>query len=927
MGGVAVALKVGELYSTISLDASKFNQGVAAAQKQIEGMTTKLSQMSLSWNKVDQQLARISNNMRRSGIAMSKALTAPLVAIGGVAVKAALDVDEALDIIARGTGAQGEALKGLEQEWRKLATSVTQSFEDSAKVIADYNTRLGLTGKALRDLSKQALDASRMIGEDVNAVVAESAKAMQSWGVEADQMSVFLDKIFKASQDTGVGMSTLSSQLYYYAASLKSLGFDLNSSIALLAQFEREGVNLERIMSSLAMGLNQMARAGVTDANQAFAQLVREIQTAKTNAEATSIAVKVFGRSGAEMAVAIREGRFSVEALADALQRADGIIQQTSASTDSFDEKIVRVKNSIKLALEPLGTEMLNIAESVIPTLQRKSEEFATSIANMSDSSRKKIVEFAGTLAVGGPLLIAISATINAVRNLSSVVMAAFALPGSPWVLAAAAIAAVTYELYKFSKAQEQITGRTSAEVLDRSKYMKQAGEIFAERHGKYPITAQEYQELDKIIDELMSKERKAKIEITPTVTAPKKSPPTAGAAIDLSKLLGPGGEKATDEASKAVKAITDQVEYMGMSYETAIASLEKMKASLTPLSDAWKLATDTIKKYREELANSTQDQARLAGISAAAEIKRIEKVKQMQLEAQEAAAEGVRRFWQDVNWEYNQGLISAQEYFDMLSGELDRVTQGSEEWRAHFSELQRIALDIAKQRLDPLVASLQQGKITTDEFIASAEVLKGQFNDLPLVVDKIDETVKQVAESTRNSIDLVRDLGMTFESAFEQAIFAGNSLRDVLQGLLEDIARIILRQSIIKPLVGGLLGGLLGGFGFASGGVIQSGRIMPFAKGGIVTSPTIFPMANGAGLMGEAGPEAIMPLKRTSSGELGVKAEGGVDHISVTMNINAVDAKSFVDLINSNRTVIESIVVNNFTRNGRIRRVIQEAV
>ena len=915
MGGIAVALKVGELYSTISLDASKFNQGVAAAQKQIEGMTTKLSQMSLSWEKVDQQLARISNNMRRSGIAMSKALTAPLVAIGGVAVKAALDVDEALDIIARGTGAQGEALKGLEQEWRKLATSVTQSFEDSAKVIADYNTRLGLTGKALRDLSKQALDASRMIGEDVNAVVAESAKAMQSWGVEADQMSVFLDKIFKASQDTGVGMSTLSSQLYYYAASLKSLGFDLNSSIALLAQFEREGVNLERIMSSLAMGLNQMARAGVTDANQAFAQLVREIQTAKTNAEATSIAVKVFGRSGAEMAVAIREGRFSVEALADALQRADGIIQQTSASTDSFDEKIVRVKNSIKLALEPLGTEMLNIAESVIPTLQRKSEEFATSIANMSDSSKKKIVEFAGTLAVGGPLLIAISATINAVRNLSGVVMAAFALPGAPWVLAAAAIAAVTYELYKFSKAQEQITGRTSAEVLDRSKYMKQAGEIFAERHGKYPITAQEYQELDKIIDELMSKERKAKIEITPTVTAPKKSPPTAGAAIDLSKLLGPGGEKATDEASKAVKAITDQVEYMGMSYETAIASLEKMKASLTPLSDAWKLATDTIKKYREELANSTQEQARLAGISAAAEIKRIEKVKQMQLEAQEAAAEGVRRFWQDVNWEYNQGLIDAQSYFDMLSGELERVTQGSEEWKRTFQEIQRVALDIVNTNIDALTEQLRAGKITTEEFNAYVAELKERFQDLPLVVNQLDDALKNTKRTTED-LTLQTELWMRdLSKGLADAIVYCRSLSDVLNNILRQIA-----SSMLQKLIFGWLP-------FEKGGVINKGKLQPFARGGIVASPTIFPMANGAGLMGEAGPEAIMPLKRTSSGELGVKAEGGGDHISVTMNINAVDAKSFVDLINSNRTVIESIVVNNFTRNGRIRRVIQEAV
>lgn len=906
-----MALKVGELYSTISLDASKFNQGVAAAQKQIEGMTTKLSQMSLSWNKVDQQLARISNNMRRSGIAMSKALTAPLVAIGGVAVKAALDVDEALDIIARGSGAQGEALKGLEQEWRKLATSVTQSFEDSAKVIADYNTRLGLTGKALHDISKQALDASRMLNEDVNAIVSESGKAMQSWGVEAENMSGFLDKIFKASQDTGVGMSSLSSQLYYYGASLKAMGFDIDSSIALLAQFEREGVNTERIISAMAIGLRNMAQAGVADTNQAFIQLINTIQNAKTETEAIAIATKVFGRSGTEMAIAIREGKISVEEMVDALNKADGAIQRTADSTDSFDEKIVRVRRSIMLAIEPLGTEMLNIAESVIPTLQRKSEEFATSIANMSDSSRKKIVEFAGALAVGGPLLIAISATINAVRNLSSVVMAAFALPGAPWVLAAAAIAAVTYELYKFSKAQEQITGRTSAEVLDRSKYMKQAGEIFAERHGKYPITAQEYQELDKIIDELMSKERKAKIEITPTVTAPKKSPTTAGAAIDLSKLLGTEGEKATDEASKAVKAITDQVEYMGMSYETAIASLEKMKASLTPLSDAWKLATDTIKKYREELANSTQDQARLAGASAAAEIKRIEQTKQMQLDAQEAAAEGVRRFWQDVNWEYNQGLVDAQGYFDMLSGELERVTQGSEEWKRTFQEIQRVALDIVNTNIDALTEQLRAGKITTEEFNAYVAELKERFQDLPLVVNQLDDALKNTKRTTEDLTLQTQLWARDLSKGLADAIVYGRSLSDVLNNILRQIA-----SSMLQKLIFGWLP-------FEKGGVINKGKLQPFARGGIVASPTIFPMANGAGLMGEAGPEAIMPLKRTSSGDLGVKAEGaGVTNI--TMNINAVDANSFVQMLRRNKAAITSLVVENILSDGQIRRTIQ---
>ena len=60
---------------------------------------------------------------------------------------------------------------------------------------------------------------------------------------------------------------------------------------------------------------------------------------------------------------------------------------------------------------------------------------------------------------------------------------------------------------------------------------------------------------------------------------------------------------------------------------------------------------------------------------------------------------------------------------------------------------------------------------------------------------------------------------------------------------------------------------------GSANGNVIQGGRIKPYAQGGVVSGPTVFPMADGnIGLMGEAGAEAIMPLKRGPSGRLGVE-------------------------------------------------------
>ena len=66
----------------------------------------------------------------------------------------------------------------------------------------------------------------------------------------------------------------------------------------------------------------------------------------------------------------------------------------------------------------------------------------------------------------------------------------------------------------------------------------------------------------------------------------------------------------------------------------------------------------------------------------------------------------------------------------------------------------------------------------------------------------------------------------------------------------------------------------------------------MPFANGGIVNSPVLFPLRGGTGLMGEAGPEAIMPLARGSDGKLGVRGGGHGQH--VTINISTPDVQSF---------------------------------
>ena len=172
---------------------------------------------------------------------------------------------------------------------------------------------------------------------------------------------------------------------------------------------------------------------------------------------------------------------------------------------------------------------------------------------------------------------------------------------------------------------------------------------------------------------------------------------------------------------------------------------------------------------------------------------------------------------------------------------------------------------------------ALEQNQLLTDYTLERLDVVTAMGEAQDKVNSKLTESQQLFADMAT----VVKDgLG----NAIMGLIDGTKSLGQSLSGILKQLGSMFL-QFGMRSLLGGI-------FPSAYGNVFAENKIVPFAYGGVVNKPTLFPMANGMGLMGEAGPEAIMPLRRGSNGRLGVEASGGATNIVVNVDASGTQVR-----------------------------------
>lgn len=181
--------------------------------------------------------------------------------------------------------------------------------------------------------------------------------------------------------------------------------------------------------------------------------------------------------------------------------------------------------------------------------------------------------------------------------------------------------------------------------------------------------------------------------------------------------------------------------------------------------------------------------------------------------------------------------------------------------------------------------------RTSAEQYSAELERINALHREFPEIIttEVKDRAIKVLNESAGKLSDTATTLERSLESVFATIVSGSGDAKSAIQGLIAQLAKMATHSLVRSLGIGDFFDGLFGGE-FANGGVFSRGHVTPFATGGVVSTPTMFPMANGMGLMGEAGPEAIMPLSRGSNGKLGVSAVGGQQsslHVTVSIQDN----------------------------------------
>lgn len=789
----------------------------------------------------------------------------------------AMNVDSVLRLSAKVDG-----LNGIVAFNRGL-----QSVETTAK---------GVTG-AMRGMTGAAAGLSGALGTLAPLLSVAGLVGMVQNTIKAG------DSMFDLSQKTGVAVESLAR----FKKAAATSGTDIDTVARSLVKLSRGMVEAASTGKGKAadalntLGLSATSAGGkIKTADQLTLEIANKFQRMGNDARKTSLAMDLFGRAGAEMIPMLNMGGSAIENLSVKM-------------TEAFARKADEYSDKLAILSGKVGALGADLTIALLPALQSVTDAvtgFVTAFNALPDVVKNMAVGGAALAVAWAPLTGILSSVAGGIAVLTTAftsvvgyitavgvsleglsvlaIDAGFALASVPvagWIAAAVAgLAALSVALYQNSEGFKNWadTSLNFIKVLasDGMNTMRSFGQSLASMwsrlvgvargvgsgiasafSGPFGVIAS----VAKSVFDFVAQKIMGLWNLLPAGV--RKAVGGVGSyfqgawnrASGMAAAAGGGGGGGAGGGGGNLN--TDLNSAAGSNGGQAAKARDSQLNSLNAANGLFR-AQEAI-KARIAVAERSQN------ISEKARLEMVDRGVKLLAEAADIQRE----------------KIPQSEKESKLQGVADKL-------RANQVQYEREIAALQKQNIDGLPFYVNDLEMITAEYGKNVEVAK-QFT-------AEQEKHKQLADSIGSSI------GQGMTSAFDALITGaedfGASLQKIASGVLIDIAKQLMQIYVINTAINAIssfLGPKKGGgsmftpnfaaLEFAANGMVAANGIKPFAMGGIVDRPTLFKFASGGagnlGLMGEAGPEAIMPLKRGRDGRLGVSGSGSTN---ITVNVDA---------------------------------------
>lgn len=378
------------------------------------------SSLSVSMKETGDKIKEVGDKTTEVGKGLSTHITAPIVAMGAASLKAFNDVDAGMDIIVQKTGASGKALNEMQDSMKNLATSIPTDFETAGAAIGEVNTRFGLTGKKLEDLSGKFIKFAQLNNTDVSTAIDNTQKVISAFGLKAEDAGALLDTMNAVGQRTGISMDTLAKSMVTNSAALQQLGFSASDAANFLGNVEMSGADTSQVMTGLTKAL-----ANATANGKPMKEALKEIQDSMVNAssetEGLQAAYELFGkRAGGAIYQACKNGSLSFEELGTSLKDNIGNVDSTFNETLDPIDKFQTSLNSLKIVGADVGNSLMSVLAPMLTKFSAMMKSLNEKWNNLSPGMQDAIVKIALIAATVGPVLVVIGKVITAVGTITS---------------------------------------------------------------------------------------------------------------------------------------------------------------------------------------------------------------------------------------------------------------------------------------------------------------------------------------------------------------------------------------------------------------------------------------------------------------------------------------------------------------------------